>query len=171
MATPYNTYPYYSVKSPQQMQQELTSILQNQYAPAYNMLQQNIQSPIPNQPSTSGIYDKVSTYQDVENYPTPTNGTAVLLFNYDDGVFYSKKFVNGQSTIQPFKFLPLNSSNTANVVESEPVKDAEKELDFKEMLQKLSNKFDALEKKFNALKSKPITTRKDLLKEDSNDEI
>lgn len=108
-----NPYAGGQPKSPQQLQAELMAALNGQYAPMYNAYQQqNVQSPIPNQPCTSGMYDKVTTYQDVENYPTPTNGTAVLLFNYEQGVFYSKKFVNGQSVIQPFTFMPLNSSSS-----------------------------------------------------------
>lgn len=114
-------------KTPQQLQAELAAMLQGQYAPIYNAYQQNVQSPISNQPCTSGMYDKVSNYQEVENYPTPTNGTAVLLFNYEQGIFYSKKFVNGQSVIQPFTFIPLNSNNNNDNIQPEEVKQTTEE--------------------------------------------
>lgn len=179
MANYYNpTMPGYPVaKTPQQMQQELTAILQNQYMPAYNALQQqqNIQSPIMNQPCTSGVYDKVTNIQDVENYPTPTNGTAVLLFNYDTGVFYSKKFVNGQNTIQPFKFIPLNTSqeDTSVIKEidkptSEPVVNVVREEN--SILEKLVARVDAIDKKVNALRIKSVT-RKDLIEKEKVDEL
>lgn len=132
-------------KSPQQLQAELAAMLQGQYAPMYNAYQQqNVQSPISNQPCTSGMYDKVTNYQEVENYPTPTNGTAVLLFNYEQGIFYSKKFVNGQSVIQPFTFMPLNSSNNAdNNVQETPTQTTEEKILI--ALQNLTDRVSQLE--------------------------
>ena len=48
-----------------------------------------------NIPCTNGTYTKVTSYNDVENTPTPTDGTATLFFDFEHGVFWSKKFVNG----------------------------------------------------------------------------
>lgn len=161
----YNPYAYtpYQPKSPQQLQAEINTMLQTQYTPYFNALQQqqqNVQSPIPNQPCTSGMYDKVTSYQDVENYPTPTNGTAVLLFNYEQGVFYSKKFVNGQSVIQTFTFIPLN--NNDNKVEEQPQSTEEKILAY---LDSLSERLTKLETR------KPRTTTKKETQGVNSDEL
>lgn len=143
MAIPYN-YNNFQPKTPQQLQAELTSMLQGQYAPVYNAFQQqNMQSPIQNKPSTSGIYDQVSSYQEVENYPTPTDGTAVLLFNFGNGVFYSKKFVNGQSTIQPFTFMPLNSSSIDEKSNGNEIASRDEEIP--EYIKALINRIDKIE--------------------------
>lgn len=140
---PYN-YNNNQPKTPQQLQAELIGMLQNQYAPMYNSFQQqNMQSPIQNKPSTSGIYDQVSSYQDVENYPTPTDGTAVLLFNFGNGVFYSKKFVNGQSTIQPFTFMPLNSNGTDDSTTTQET--AQKQAEMPEYVRLLMDRMDKIE--------------------------
>lgn len=142
-------------KTPQQLQIELSNMLQGQYAPVYNAYQQQqMQSPIMNKPSTSGIYDKISSYQDVENYPTPTDGTAVLLFNYESGVFYSKKFVNGQSTIQTFTFMPLNS-NSVEDVKIEP-KQSDSDKNTPDYINTLLDRIEALERKI----SKPRAIKK-----------
>jgi hypothetical protein len=171
MAMTYNPYSAYQPKTPQQLQLELNSMLQNQYAPIYNAFQQqnNVQSPISNQPCTSGVYDKVTNYQEVENYPTPTNGTAILLFNYEQGIFYSKKFVNGQSVIQPFTFMPLNNNsetNTANstnnTAEEQPQSTEDKILSY---LESLTQRVEKLETR------KQRTTTKKVNGEVKSDEL
>lgn len=140
-------------KTPQQLQAELTSMLQGQYAPVYNAFQQQqqMQSPIVNRPSTSGIYDRVSNYQEVENYPAPTDGNAVLLFNFENGVFYSKKFINGQSTIQTFTFMPLNTN--ANDDSQNSPKNTPNEPDTIALINSLADKIRVIEGRISKTKN------------------
>lgn len=56
-----------------------------------------------------GSWSSIGDFKEVENAPVPFNGTPILFFDFQHGVFYSKKFVNGQCSIQPFGFAPLNS--------------------------------------------------------------
>lgn len=146
-------------KSPQQLQAELTAMLQGQYAPMYNAYQQqNMQAPMPNQPSTSGNYIFVNDYNEVENYPVPADGRAVLIFVSGQQVYYSKKLVNGQALIQPFTYAPLNANGTT--ADSAPTQE-EKPQSFEDKvvaaLQNLSDRMTQLE---NA-KPKAKPTKKD----------
>lgn len=144
-------------KSPQQLQAELTAMLQGQYAPMYNAYQQqNMQAPMPNQPSTSGNYIFVNDYNEVENYPVPADGRAVLIFVSGQQVYYSKKLVNGQALIQPFTYAPLNANGTTDTttVEEKPVSFEDKVIN---ALQTLSDRITQLE----SAKPKTKTTKKE----------
>lgn len=157
----YNNIP---MKSPQQLQQEYSNLMQ-QYQNIYNTQYQNnmpIQSPnsgqVSSSPSISGSYTKVSNYSEVENAPTPTDGTANLFFDFEHGVFWSKKFANGQHTIQSFTFRPLNQNGDvtpSKESEQAPVKEDNniiqepvfKEIDLSgvyERLDKIENKLSKL---------------------------
>ena len=82
--------------------------LRNQMQPQYQY-----QQPMPQQNnvamSNRGTYVYVNDYNDVVNYPTPADGNAVLFFNLDKGILWSKKFVNGSNSIQAFTIAPLNN--------------------------------------------------------------
>lgn len=160
----YNPYNIIPTKTPQQLQNEYSNLLQ-QYQGMYNNLnginnQNNIPNSTPsvNVPSTNGTYTKVSSYNEVENYPTPTDGTATLFFDFEHGVFWSKKFSNGQHIIQSFAFRPLNQngditkqevetkSNKEEVAEVTEIAPETPKQDYKynelvERLEKLENKF------------------------------
>lgn len=133
-------------KTPQQLQAELQTMLQGQYAPIYNAYQQNMQMqpPTANQPSTSGNYVFVNAYNEVENYPVPADGRAVLIFIVGQNVYYSKKIANGQAMIQPYTYAPLN----ANGVMETPAQE-EKPQSFEDKvvaaLQSLSDRMTQLE--------------------------
>lgn len=126
----FNPYmPNNQPKTPQQLQAELQAMLQGQYAPMYNALQQQgmnmgMQPQNPNQPSTSGMYVFVNDYNEVENYPVPADGRAVLLFINGQNVYYSKKIVNGQPMLQAYNYMPINMNgnvdNNAQPAEEKP---------------------------------------------------
>lgn len=66
--------------------------------------------------SVSGDYKIIEKYAEVENTPTRLDGTATLFFDFDNMVFWSKKFVNGQHAIQSYKFLPINNNTDVPTV-------------------------------------------------------
>ena len=106
-----------------------------------------------------GTFIQVSGYKDVDNYPVPLDGTPTLFFDYEHMVFWSKKFVNGQTCVQSFVFGPVNSNGVQR--ESKPEAE-EKEAPKAEtqddtlslILEKLgdfSNRLEALESKSKAV--------------------
>ena len=151
----YNPIP---MKTPQQLQQEYSNLMQqyqniynSQYTPAnVNNMQMQPNTNLGNtSPSIQGAYTKVSGYSEVENAPTPTDGTATLFFDFEHGVFWSKKFANGQHTIQSFTFRPLNQNGDiiSNIKEEQvAIKEDPKQveipntnIDLNELYERLSN--------------------------------
>lgn len=159
----YNPYmPNGQPKSPQQLQAELAAMLQGQYTPMYNAFQQqnmNMGMPTqnPNQPSTSGNYVFVNDYNEVENYPVPADGRAVLLYINGQNVYYSKKIVNGQPMLQAYNYMPINMNG--NVDNASPAEEKPQTFEDKVLvaLQGLSDRITTLE---NA-KPKIKTAKKD----------
>ena len=147
------------LKTPEQLAQEYQQIMQN-YQNLYrnlnpnmsmNPMQNNFQSPASQSVSTNGDYRAVKNFSEVEQAPTRLDGTASLFFDFDNMVFWSKKFINGQHMIQPYKFMALNNDN----VPEEPAKESTKEdsnllATLTDMLDKLTNRLDKLEQNFNA---------------------
>lgn len=72
--------------------------------------------------SNQGRWLYVNDYNDVLTYPTPQDGSAYLFVNLDKGLLWSKKFVDGQNSIQAFSIQPFN-----NIGEL-PQKEVEKEM-------------------------------------------
>lgn len=134
--------------------------IDNLYA-AYKQMQMQMQNPV-SQPSMNvnpamgqrGTWQQVKEYKDVENCPVPTDGTPTLFFDFDHGVFYSKKFVNGQCCIQDFYFGPTGSNGTAKdespLLNDLPVQNNNTE----PLLTALLEKFNDLEKKVNSMNVK-----------------
>ena len=175
------------MKTPQQLQQEYSNLMQ-QYQSLYNaqypntnmnniMQNSNIVNNGSN-PSVQGSYTKVSGYSEVENAPTPTDGTATLFFDFEHGVFWSKKFSNGQHIIQSFAFRPLNQNgDVANVIkEQEPIitkeetmQEPEKQtpkIDLNQLyerLDKIENKLSKISSKQNSDKIQSTTTKQKLV--------
>ncbi|MEG2924495.1 MAG: hypothetical protein RR848_08495 [Oscillospiraceae bacterium] len=138
---PFNPYAPYGMqqKSPQQMQEELNQLMA-QYSNMFNA--------VPNgQPQKAaavgdkGEFVKVANFQEVEEYPTRLDGTATLLFDFNNRVFWSKKFANGGHSIQAFKFEPVNNA--------EPVK-SDTETDYTKILEDMP---DATEERFSKLEN------------------
>lgn len=67
-----------------------------------------------------GTWLQVRDYKEVENYPVPTDGTPTLFFDFEHGMFYSKKFANGQCCIQDFYFGPTSGMSEKEQAIPEP---------------------------------------------------
>jgi len=105
--------PYGQPQMPQNPQALIDMIKQN-YTPQYNQYMQQMQQQAPPQQNTngksmSGAYFSVSNYSEVEQSSTPIDGTASLFFDFSNGTFWSKKFVNGRHEIQAYYFKPIVS--------------------------------------------------------------
>ena len=86
-------------QNPQYYQNQFDNVM-NQYKNIYNQTQ------IPNvQNGFVGQY--VSTYEEVEKAQVSMNGTPTMFVA--DGVFWIKKFVNGQPYISAYKFEAINN--------------------------------------------------------------
>lgn len=83
--------------SPQYYQQQFDAQLQ-QYSNLYNQ----------NKPINSGFVGQyVNSYEEVEKGQVNMNGIPTMYVS--NGVFWIKKFVNGQSYITAYKFEPMNN--------------------------------------------------------------
>ena len=51
----------------------------------------------------------VSDYNEVVNIAAPMNGSPILFANLEQGCLWSKKMINGQTYIQPYKLEPINN--------------------------------------------------------------
>jgi len=60
----------------------------------------------------------VGDYNEVLNYAAPSDGSAILFANLEQGLIWSKKLINGQSYIQPYRIIPINNESKP----PEPVK-------------------------------------------------
>lgn len=56
----------------------------------------------------------VSDYQEVLNTPVSTNGEASLFVDLTSMIMYSKKMINGQTYIQPYKIEAINNIGSPN---------------------------------------------------------
>jgi hypothetical protein len=63
----------------------------------------------------------------VLNYAAPTDGTSILFANLDQGLIWSKKFIQGQTYIQPYRIIPIN--NETKPPEDKPKATTEDKLD------------------------------------------
>lgn len=182
-------YGYPGMKSPEQFAQEYNSALtayqnlyknlnyMNPYAQMPGQMaapQSQVNNPVGNSVSTQGDYKIVSKYEEVANTPTRLDGTASLFFDFDHMIFWSKKFVNGQHSIQAYGFSPINNSSepgqptsqskSENATVSEPqendvVKIILDRLDKLEAAMQKQNKMDE-PVTTNTLPSEPIRVRK-----------
>lgn len=124
--------PFMNMKTPQQYQQELDQ-MQKRYTQQYN----SIMNPVGNVNSYGWKYQE--SENEIDNLQVPANGTPYMLVG--NGIFYIKKFVNGQSYISAYSFQPINNMG-------EPQK-AEKQPDFASILDDISQRLTKLEEKIN----------------------
>ena len=111
---------FFNPGNPWGMSMMPSSNIDNLYA-AYKQMQAQMQQGN-NQPVMNvtpamgqrGTWQQVKEYKEVENCPVPTDGTPTLFFDFEHGVFYSKKFANGQCCIQDFYFGPTGSQNSGS---------------------------------------------------------
>lgn len=65
----------------------------------------------------------VNDYSEVLNYAAPSDGTSILFANLEQGLIWSKKFIQGQTYIQPYRIIPINNESkppeTAKTVSTE----------------------------------------------------
>ena len=152
----YNPYAAmgFPAKTPEQLAQEYNSLLtnyQNVYRNMQPMAAVPSQTPNVNAVSNAGDYRLVNKYDEVINTPTRLDGTASLFFDFDNMVFWSKKFVNGQHTIQAYKFMPINNSpEQTDTVENKSDDSKSNELD---ILSTIVDRLDKLEQRI------PMNTR------------
>lgn len=145
--------------SPQQYADEFGRLMQsynnvyNQYNPAYTPAPAPVPTPPP--APTGGEWRYVKSLEEVENTPTRVDGTATLLVDFSNGVFWSKKFNNGQHIIQAYKFMPLNTSK-----EDIPPAEEKKLVDNNDVLASIIKRLDNIEDRLPKQKEK---------KEDVND--
>lgn len=100
-----------SVKTPQQIQQELAE-MQQKYNAQYNQMMQNVSNINPN------VFNW--KYQEQENeidsLQVPVNGSPFILVG--NGIFYVKQFKNGQAYVTTYSFQPLNNASASENKES-----------------------------------------------------
>lgn len=137
---PFNPYAPYGMpqKPPEQMQQEINQLM-GQYQNMFGQAGQPTSKP--QAVGERGEFVKVSSFEEVEEYPTRLDGTATLFFDFKNRVFWSKKFSNGGHSIQAFKFEPVNNA--------EPLK-TEEEIDYTKMLDDVP---DPNEERFSRIES------------------
>lgn len=122
-------------KTPQQFQDELNA-MQQQYSQRYNQFMANSNASVPN--TYSWKYQE--SENEIESLQVPANGSPFMLVG--NGIFYIKKFVNGQPYISAYSFQPINNIG-------EPKKE-EKAPDLGSILQNISDRLDKLEGKNNS---------------------
>lgn len=128
-----NNYQQYS---PQYFQQQFDSQMQ-QYTNLYN---QN--RPIQN--TNAGFVGQyVTSYEEVEKGQVNMNGIPTMYVA--NGVFWVKKFVNGQAYINAYRFEPMNNTGT------EPQNTSPNEPDFNSFMQAVSKSLDEINNRLNKL--------------------
>ena len=132
----------YNQYSPQYYQQQFDSQLQ-QYNALYNQ-NKNI--------TTTGFVGQyVNSYEEVEKGQVNINGIPTMYVA--NGVFWIKKFVNGQAYINAYKFEPMNNigepqtnntnnTNNINSIESNAIFES-----ISQSLEKINERLSALENK------------------------
>ena len=94
-------YPNYNQFSPQYFQQQFDQAM-NQYKNIYN---QQMNTTTNGNSGFVGQY--VNSYDEVEKAQVPMNGMPTMFVG--DGIFWIKKFVNGQPYISAYKFESINN--------------------------------------------------------------
>lgn len=112
-------YPNYNQFSPQYFQQQFDNAM-SQYKNIYN---QQMNTTTNGNSGFVGQY--VNSYDEVEKAQVPMNGMPTMFVG--DGIFWIKKFVNGQPYISAYKFesinnvgQPQNDNQQSNQTNSEP---------------------------------------------------
>ena len=112
-------YPNYNQFSPQYFQQQFDNAM-NQYKNVYN---QQMNTTTNGNSGFVGQY--VNSYDEVEKAQVPMNGMPTMFVGA--GIFWIKKFVNGQPYISAYKFesinnvgQPQNDNQQSNQTNSEP---------------------------------------------------
>lgn len=94
-------YPNYNQFSPQYFQQQFDQAM-NQYKNIYSQQMNNATNG-----NTGFVGQYVNSYDEVEKAQVPMNGMPTMFVG--DGIFWIKKFVNGQPYISAYKFESINN--------------------------------------------------------------
>jgi hypothetical protein len=115
-----NQYGVYGAPIPNYMQNNNVDQLYNTYKTMmennpYLQQQQNQNS----NPSLgqSGSFMFVKSFNEVENYPVSPDGRPTLFF-MSNGIFWSKKFLNGKTVIQTFNYGTMNTNGESGALDS-----------------------------------------------------
>ena len=134
-------YPNYNQFSPQYFQQQFDNAM-NQYKNVYN---QQMNTTTNGNSGFVGQY--VNSYDEVEKAQVPMNGMPTMFVG--DGIFWIKKFVNGQPYISAYKFESINNVGQPQN-DNQQSNQTNSELDIKTHLQAMekgiNNLNDRLEK-------------------------
>lgn len=134
-------YPNYNQFSPQYFQQQFDNAM-NQYKNVYN---QQMNTTTNGNSGFVGQY--VNSYDEVEKAQVPMNGMPTMFVG--DGIFWIKKFVNGQPYISAYKFESINNVGQPQN-DNQQSNQTNSELDIKTYLQAMekgiNNLNDRLEK-------------------------
>lgn len=104
--------------------------------------------------NSRGVFVEVKDFKEVEMYPVSTDGTPTLFFNFDQMIFWSKKFVNGKNAIQTFYFAPLNGVQEATETPSETPDTPTEPKNTDGVLEAVLDKLEKLGKDVSSLKKK-----------------
>ena len=134
-------YSNYNQFSPQYFQQQFDNAM-NQYKNVYN---QQMNTTTNGNSGFVGQY--VNSYDEVEKAQVPMNGMPTMFVG--DGIFWIKKFVNGQPYISAYKFESINNVGQPQN-DNQQSNQTNSELDIKTYLQAMekgiNNLNDRLEK-------------------------
>lgn len=120
---------------------QLNASMYPQTQPQYRNYQPNITG---NKQYETGVYVYVNDYQEVLDYPTPTDGSAVLFLCLDKGLGWSKKFTNGTSSIQALSVQFLNAYNDKDTTASEQSSNTSESTNNEDIMALLTNLADRL---------------------------
>lgn len=148
-------YPNYNQFSPQYFQQQFDQAM-NQYKNIYSQQMNNATNG-----NTGFVGQYVNSYDEVEKAQVPMNGMPTMFVG--DGIFWIKKFVNGQPYISAYKFesinnvgQPQNDNQQSNQTNNEP--------DIKTYLQAMEKGINNLNERLEKLEKE----NKNGLREQSN---
>ena len=117
--------------NPQYFQQQFDTQMQ-QYTNLYNQ----------NRTMTGFVGQYVNSYEEVEKGQVSMNGMPTMYVA--DGVFWIKKFVNGQAYINAYKFEPINNTG-------EPQKQEKSDIDINIFMQTIGESLNKINERLNEL--------------------
>lgn len=128
----------YQQFSPQYFQQQFESQMQ-QYNTLYN---QNRNIPM----GTGFVGQYVNSYDEVEKAQVNINGMPTMFVA--NGVFWIKKFVNGQPYISAYRFEPMNNVGEP---QQQQQNQSEQEIDMKTLIDTIGKSLDDINSRLSAL--------------------
>lgn len=148
-------YPNYNQFSPQYFQQQFDQAM-NQYKNIYSQQTNNMTN------GNAGFVGQyVNSYDEVEKAQVPMNGMPTMFVG--DGIFWIKKFVNGQPYISAYKFESINNVGQPQNTQQEQTNN---DSDIKTYLQAMEKGINNLNERLEKLEKE----NKNGLREQSNNQ-